>query len=566
MPDQEALTTPYAYRDQVIARFPGVSVARDFTVNWGWGVRPDVHRIETTVNHLPAQSVGTFVLRGLKTGLRLALPYCRVHRISYPSTGRAEIFFEDRRWAWQQGSIDGDYNYYDPEKLEYRRQRSARALAQLLLDAMKEINYDVAALPTDSYPRRQWNGENPAEELERLAYEHGLVVCLDPITDRVTLCPIGQGAATPTGPAIVRVPNLVAPPLPSEVRIVGSSALFQSAFTLGRPLGRELDGRLVPIYQLSYTPPGLGWAGCSPWSFTQIDGSTVIDGQRVFHKDLAQESIWRYYELAPPSTGISPQPLVGTDYEPTSMADMGPFLDCRLEKDPLTDARMPIVVRGSMFVESQESANKSVNGEWTGDVRVVDPEKPIIYASRPLFRYLNRAFNPGPASGIVVIGHAIKKDGVQLRYEFRQPVTGAAAIAGPQIEYRDDMVREYIAPRAMNGGLGAFVGKDNVNRCNAQANYYLTSIAANLTELQAETVQLRGLRLDTKLDGAIRRLVWSGGTDTGPTTTVARNNEPNPYVIPWEQRPATVAVRIAQRVARRARADELVAKRKAGIL
>lgn len=561
MADLQSL--PFQFSDQVVARYPGIDIARDFQVNWGWGIRPDIHKIETTINHPPSGDYETLSLIGLKSGKRLNLPYCRVQKISQPGPGRIEVWFEDRRWMWATGAIDGDYNYFDPLTLKYRRPVTARRLAALCLEAMREINFDVSALPFNSYPRRQWNSDNPAIELERLALEYGLVVCLDPITDRVRLCRIGQGANAPDGPAVSRFPFITRPPMPSELRIVGSSALWQSAFRLGQPLAREIDGRLVPLDDVSYTPAG-GWANQSPWSFAGIQGSTVFNGERVFHRDLAQESVWRYYELDAPSAGISPEPLVGLPIEPKSMADMGPFMDCRLEKDPLTDSRLPILFRGVCFVESQESANKSVSGEWTGDLRIIDPERPIVFTSKPLFRYVGAAFNPGPAQGVVVIAHAIKTEGVQIRYELRRPNSGAPTPAGPQIEYRDDIVSEYISAAARNGGLGGDA-ESNKERCDAQAEYYLNSIAAQLTDLPAETVQKAGLFLGARLDGAIRRLVWSGGTDVAPTTTIARNNEPNPFVIPWEQRPARVAQKIAEALARRAKADVLVWKRRAGI-
>lgn len=551
--------------EQVVARYPGVGPARNFQITWGWGIRPETQRIETTYNHLPTARIGTISLQGLASGKRLELPYCRVAKQADEGAGVCTIEFEDRRWFWQFGSIDGDYNFFDPLTLTFRRQTSARDLARLCLAAMNEINYNVDALPSNHFPRRQWNASNPASELERLGLEYGCVVCLDPISDRVRLCRIGIGDAAPDGEAIKRYPGIYAPPLPSQIRSVGGTALFQTAFTIGRPFARELDGRLVLLDSVSYRP-AQGWGSCSPFTFNHIEGTTVINGEKVYHRDLALESVWRYYELGMPATGWAPAPLVGSPYAPTSLADMGPFLDTRLEKDPITDLRQRMVVRGPVYFDSEDSRNKSVNGDWPGEIRFIDPERPIFNTSEPLFKYSGTNFVPSPATGIVIVGHAIKKEGVQLRYEKWLDNSGAPTPAGPQIEHHSDIVREFIAARSTNGGLGNLPDKDNLDKCDAQAIYYLNSLAANLVDLQAETVQKTGLFLDTGLDGAIRRLVWSGGPDVAPSTTIARNNEPNPYIQPWENRPSQVNKKIAEAIARRALAEEKRANRRAGIL
>lgn len=552
---------------QVIARYPGIDVAREFAVSWGWGIRPETHTIETTVNHPPTADFGTFSLIELNgDGKRLDLYDCRVVRTSYPGDGRLVVHFEDFRWTWATGSIDGDYNYFDPLTLTYRRPTSARELAVLLLGAMEVTRYNVDALPTDAYPRKQWNAANPAQELELLGAEFGLVVAADPVDRRVSLCRIGQGAELPEGPAMRRLPAVSAAPIPSQIRVIGGTALFQTAFTIGRPFAREIDGRLVPLDSVSYKPAG-GWSSNaqSPWTFNNLgDGSTVINGERVYHRDLAQESVWRYYELGLPESGWTPAPLVGSPYAPLGMEDMGPFLDTRLEKDSITDARLPIVVRGGNYFEVVDSYNKSVNGEWKGQIQFVDPERPIFRTSMPLFRYAGTNMIPSPAQGIVVVGHACRKFGVQLRYEKWLDNT-VPTPAGPLLEYHDDMVREYVSARSTNGGLGNGPATDNVAKCDAQADYHLDALAASLAPVEAGTIQTTGLYLGRSLDGAIRRLVWSGGVNLAPSTTVARNNEPNPFVTPYERRPSIIAAEIAKTVARRARANEITANIRAGI-
>lgn len=551
---------------QIIARFPGIAPARNYQVTFGWGVRPEYQTIETTYNHPPTQRVGSIQLIS-SAGPQLVLPYCRVVRCTDEGLGKMAVTFEDRRWLWRQGFIDGNYNEFDSRTLTYKRPKNPQELAALCLAKMREQNYDISALPTDARPFKSWVAANPADELENLAAEFGLVVVLDPITDRVKLCRYGVGAQLPDVPTIKRLPGVAAQPLPSAIQIVGGTSLWQTAFSIGRALAREVNGELVPLNSVSYTPAG-GWsqANVSPTSFGHIKGETIVNGAIVYHRDLAQQSVYRYYELGVPAGGWSPQQLVGTPYEPTSLAEMGPFLDTRLEKDPVTDSRLPIVIRSGCAFDVLDSKNKSINGEWTGNVQFPDPKRPIFQTDKPLFRYTNDAFSHAPATGRVILGHAITVNGQQVRWDYRLPVPAAPAHSAEMVEYHDEIVREMISLGSSNGGLGNGVAKDNKDEKDAESRYYAQAIAANLVDLVADTIQVGGMFLGANLDGAIRRMVWSGGPDIAPSTTIARNNEPNPWVIPLESRPATIAKKIAEAQARKAAGLANAAKRKAGIL
>lgn len=563
--------------DQVVARFPGIDVACDFIANWSWGIFPDVHVIETTVNHPPSADIGTYSLIALTSGKRLDMPNCRVAKVSSNGPGTLEVHFEDRRWAWATGSIDGDYNEFNLGTLQFVRPRTAQELATLCLNAMGEVGFDVSALPIDAKPRKHWAAANPAQELDQLATEYGCVVVLNPVTNRVSLCRPGQGAEVPDGPAIIRFPSGVAAPIPSQIRVIGATALFQSKFPLGRPLAREVDGRLVFLEEVSYTPAG-GWGGCSPYSFNQIQGSTIINGERVYHRDLAQESVWRYHELMAPGTGIANgwddyiratytaitgEPFISFDQLPPWLLDLynldgrqrqfafGPFLSTLLEKDLITDARIQTQIFSASAFDVPDAMNQPAFSEWSGDFVFPDPSRPVIKTTKPLFRYDEGSWRPSQATGRVAVAHAIKSQGVPIRFEKWIDNT-LATPAGPLLEYHDDVKFEHVHGDARIMGVGT---TNNLDNCKAQADYYLNAMRATLAPRPGQTAQFPGLYLQAGLDGAIRRLVWSGGPNVDPTTTVARNTEPNPTVIPWEQRPARVAEKIAKMLDRRALAN-----------
>ena len=548
----------------ILARYPGIDAARQFQLNFGWGIRPERHTIETTVNHLPNQRIGNLTLTDAINGRSLTLHYCKLDDVSPRGDGVVEVTLLDRRWLWADGMIDGDYNYFDPRLQRYVRNRTARELAQFCLDAMKETGVDLSALPNDVRPRKSWNAANPAAELEQLALEFGCVVMLDPITDRTKICKIGEGESLPAGPAILRVPGLSLQQLPSEIRIVGGTSLFQSKFTIGRALGEEIDGRLIPIDDLSYKPEG-GWQSHSPFTFTSIPGHSIINGERVYHWEVAARSVWRTFEFGQPSTGWAPQPLAGTPYAPTSIDDIGPFMETQLDKDPLTGEYKPIRIRGRVYRESQGKNNSAADAPWDGDVTIMD--RGVFRTSKPLYTQGNVAQDFGPTQpvGTITVGHACRKHGVPIRFDWFQGIPTAPPVALPKLEYHSEIVRKYISAASAGGGIGG-AAKDNLAEIQPQMQAYLNAIAATLVDQQSETVQFKGMRIDHGLDGACRRLVWSGGVKLAPSTTMATNNEPNPFVTRWEDRPAQLSKRIAEITQRRGRFDELIEQRRRGIL
>jgi hypothetical protein len=502
---------------------------------------------------------------------QLEIRDCRLVSASTPtSTTQApsvELQLQDPRWKWQFGKIDGDYNAPQPYTTTLLREKTPQELAGLLLDAMGAVSdYDVSQLPNNSRPRASWSAANPAIALEQLVNSLGCVVCYDPFREFVSICPVGFGANLPGGAKVSYAPAFTAPAWPDEIRLVGGPAMFQTVLKLGEPVAQDLDGKYYPQNSVSYAP-GEGWGRLLPDEYEGIEGSTTIEGETIYYRELAAANIWKCYKiLGQADDEISPMLLRDGDYEPTDIADLGPFQNSRLEKDQETGARLPAVVRG-LYADSRNgfentAANASYGqrneeGEQGGSFSI-DSENKLVRFSEPVFKFTEDVETATSSDDIVeaaelylICAYSVSKDGVPIRYEQWRENQGETYGAGPLLEHHPELVREVIEGPATNGGTGASTeGTDNLTEIEQQANYYLEALAQQFAEAQGETATYDGIRADIRLDGAIRSITYQGSVSSPPTTSVGKNTETNSYSPKWEDRPEYRAAKRSEEIGR----------------
>lgn len=291
-----------------------------------WSITPGVGVVQS---RRPLASVDTPNVADVTMGdgiREVVLKDCRLEESTLSVDSGGQLWttrFEDERWKWREfGVISGVYNDVDANgKLVPWTVRKPKELAILCLNAMDWRNYEIdlpeglgtldtqgiqdylttgVNLPeSGTNPRIEWNAENPAAALARLADEFGRVVVFDPIKRFIKIVPPGDGAELPsgTGCTISLGAGVRAKAKPDFLCVLGAPVEWQLRLRL-YPVGREWDGRYIPIENLSYRPVPVGTA-YKAWDFA--DPST-LGGVRATArqtedqaKQAALSSVWRTY-------------------------------------------------------------------------------------------------------------------------------------------------------------------------------------------------------------------------------------------------------------------------------
>ena len=256
----------------------------------------------------------------------VVIPGCRLERtlVDHGPSGIEIIAdYSDRRWRWRDfGVLNGCYNQLDPHgKLIWWTVRSPLELAILCLDAMGETGYEIdmppglsskAARilltpprvkgrgrpkvgevvrppedflapgtnlpPTGTNPPINWEGEVPAQALQRLCDIFGRRVVYDLAGDRVLIARIGVGSPLPPGSIASESPSLQIPAKPDGVAVRGSPTRYQVRLPL-EAVGEEWDGSYRPINELSYAPivgAKKASSSCSVVWINPLSGATSV--------------------------------------------------------------------------------------------------------------------------------------------------------------------------------------------------------------------------------------------------------------------------------------------------
>lgn len=540
------------------ATFGGVTrvIAGSYTA--AWGTTPGQARLTTGYGFGTPGAIGTleFKFRGQSLKLFDALVVDPTFAGGVNDAPKTNFIALDRRWKWQfRGRVTGDFNF-EKKDGSLIRQKGPRDMAAELFTALGETNFDVSALPTDPRPRVVWDYVQPADELNRLCADFGCVVVFNPISNRASVEKVGVGRPPTANPFISRSDSLIWPVPPDGVEVVGGPVLFQSALALGEAVGRDVDNGFKPINSLSYKPPG-GWESIEPHQFRNLDTEYTdpATGTTLYHRDLAQSSVWRCYRISGQAAGgFSPLALKGTSSAPASIKDLGPFTGSLLDKDAVTDERLPCYVRG-VFADARFAFdNSKPNTRFPGSVSI-DNEQRIVTFDKPLFKYDGNG-RPAPADVVLIAAYQCTSGGVKNRAVQHTP-TGFSNGAGDKVERHDSITREIIEASASSYG-GA---RDNIAKVTAEMTYYLDALKSRYAEATATQATYGGFVLDrsAKLDGVLRSVTYSFSKDQAPTTSCSWNCERSAAIQSWENRHEARAVRVADAAARRAAAQAQVA-------
>lgn len=518
--------------------FPGIGQVLQASFTMAHGISPSVCRLEMVPQSDFSAQDGdlTFWFDGVPI---VTLTNCRVDqqtiRVNDDGMVWALSIF-DRRWKWLYGEISGRYNIRNPDmgggllgnSIDPNYQATPQQLAALCLQAMGETNFDVTLLPQTTYPETSWANENPARALQQLVEELGCRVVLQ-AQDSILIVPTAVGLFLPDGPVLADSLTINPPERPDSLKVVCGKTRYQLSFKL-EAVGQDVDGTIVPIDQLSYTPT-TGWASEFPGFCANVSDTPNSAGQ--VPQQYAQRTVCRWYRIALANPDGS-TPLYVPSYGTIDrLEQLLPIEEDRVDTfiDNEGQVRsLPALVFGVYCSEDLGFVNTDP-GTIYGRGFSIDREKGIVQFDNPV--YIQNPGTIAPATLTLMTATSIHDsitgefDRMAFSLVFPDPVT-----TGPRMLAHDEIEGQVVVSYDGAGHPGG--ATDNSNQVQGEATYYLNAAALEYITALPEQKHYAGL-LSVSLDGAIQEVTWSVGPEVA-TTRVGWNNEFDPHTVPFRAR------------------------------
>lgn len=520
------------------ATFGNTQFSKGFDFTFAPGVQPSVCRLRTLphTQSLPQVATLTLITDGQQP---LVFPDCLLAQPQLDA-GRGGQYWTlplyDRRWKWQWGEVKGHYNDPQPDGT-YRNEKTPRELATILLTAMNETGFDVGRLPNDTRPEYRWDGENPATELDGLCAQHGCVVCLNWLTNKVEIWPVGDGLALPVAATDGQSYAPVLPPQPSKIKTEAGETLFQATFAT-EPVGQDTDGRWKHIDSLSYRPAN-GWSPSQLGSnFEAVIPDTAVynqNGQVLKVRDLVASCLYRCYRL----TGIlgqaganawAPPLLQNTPMAPQSLKDIQ-LLD-QLADEEISTVDGALRPKATRTFARWQPADKDLPHNtitlYPNGTPGLDPEHGILQFGEPLFLW----GSPNYAAEVrFECAFLAGRGGIYHRRSV-EASTGAPdqtptrLVQVPELQLR-------VKYRYNNAGNQTDVEQDTAS-IDSKLTYYQNAALEEYGLQNGGTVNYTQL-MRIAPDGLTQQVTWQGGGGRAAYTIVSQAQRHNRFIKPLDE-------------------------------
>ena len=559
------------------AFWPGVQgfISCDYTCSWG--VAPGVATLIIPVQ--PVDDIGKEGTLTIEDGVNLpiTLKNCVLDSVRLMGTGATPrtlaLTILDGRWRWRYGHVDGWYNqlssYPDLQAMpagEFETrygpfvpgtERTPNELADLLWKATPSgIAGETATfqLPGDGRPPVDWNAENPAAALERLASELGCVVCFQPGLDLVSVVRQGGGNSPhpiEDRPIISQQPALDPPERPGGY-VLATAPIWVSAAIPLEAVGVDEGGQVRPIDELSYAPEG-GWRNQFPG--TPAFAFAVKQGQFRDINDAykaANESVFRYFrvkvseaepielpdDIPVPKITARSQIKLGTQIYTSDRDELGQFIT--KQAFAIGSVYQWIGTGADIGLGKNTEVTEALPYSFT-----IDPVRGLVIFQRPVF-----TFNKENYQAKADVPELFLQTSFQVRdaetYQFvRLDIERFAKFADrgrAAVVPRPDLIPVYVVDP--DNVIGT---RSNAEYVNEAAGYYLDAAAAEHVDKTATTVRYAGIFRDDPT-GQIRQVTWSVGGGRPATTTVSVGTEHSTWIPPYAQRRLNTKLRHPVRI------------------
>lgn len=538
---------------QGLVSFAGIST--DFLVSaqmtLSQGTSPSVCTID--IAPLPFNPPNIGLLRWQYGGSAVNFPFSLLDKIEPVGDGEGRILWRltvlDRRWAWRKtGAISGKYN--TPEQIDNKEARpeGVRPLKDLMKDCLDAMGETDAVLNLnrqagEETPEVDWDYERPVEALASLCDRTGHIVVLG-LDNRVYIFQKGFGSQLPTGNLTIEAQQTFDPPeAPAAIVVVGAATRFQVDLEL-EPVGKEIDGTVKPILELSYAPKDAN--GKPTWAFNDYVYMMTVDPK---WREIARESVWRWYRVKSfdrSSGGPGPYTLPGTGgkIKITSIDEILPLLDVQVETYQNEDRKKvprPAWVWGkfSPLEDSYTAVERpdrrlrnEPKGLYTGNFSV-DVETGIVYFDSPTLilpedeRVGANGLSPGPADIKLRIAVEYREGGYKgpTRPEYhrsRRPSNRRSQ--SPPRAWTEFVVNDSLQRGIYRDGESDEI-KDNNEELERRALLTWKTVAARYSSVDtAASISYAGF-VPLACDGAITQVTWSIAENGETRTRASRNRE-----------------------------------------
>lgn len=577
---------------QIYASFPGVLNVRSATYTLTHGISPGIGTLECYPQNAPISESGDLVFYAGQDTITIA--DCKIGLYTPLYDGNQAIVslqILDRRWKWAFGEIYGEYNQRDSKNLVVDdTAKEAYELMNRCLIAMGETNYDTSAVRPGLLPHVEWVGTNPAKALADLCDQFGYTVVLK-LDQSVVIETIGDGADLPKGGELTISQTVDPPERPDSIKVIGAPTRFQCLLHL-EAVGRDLDGTVVPIDQLSYAPPPD--ANGNRWTGADGEFSSITD---ELTRRLARSTVFRWYRVKISATDDNFKvelPTMGSDSEHPNQLNSFVRVGSLREILPLSgdlvetyaelgrERRKKARVYGTFFVgNSGHPRNSNQKRGPLSSPGVYTPPFVTVEGSPVAFQYQEQLASfpgvpsdfsiieefgivefPQPVHKVVTVGSGTYLVAADLylmcsfnwrnvppegsgnvqtpvyayyRYAYSVGADGPKYGTKPEIVNKEAELQAQIFATYSPGSPGLFPTWNYLRPLtdlNEAAQHYVDGAAQKYITTGAADSTYMGLKtIDT--DGAIKQVTWSVGPE-GPTTRASRNSEPHPLVRPYK--------------------------------
>lgn len=506
---------------QGLMSYPGIGQWLNATFTFGQGIYPSIGIIEVpAVNGwVPPQATGDLTFH--YTGQSVTLRNCRITSAQFSRTQAGSVIMlqiADRRRLWQFGEISGRYNVRkaDGESIEDGTEKTPQELARLCCEAMDERNPDVDSLPNEARPVTMWDVDNPAQALMRLCDQLGCRIVLG-LDDRLRIVRNGAGRGLPGGPQLLGGGNGIAPiEPPSGIAVVCGPDRTQAPLKL-EAVGIETNGDVLPIDQLSYRPRN-GWSNEHPMAFYGVSNAPVAtpDGSQVRPRDLALQSVWRWYRLKnEPRVGLQRKNmLLRTTLNETYTDFEG------------VDRERPAFAYGECWYPSLSTSNykNQIAANMINARMSIDTARQVVIFGEPVAKLQGATFSE-PEIYLLASYEEISAFTRQPRRTVRIKEIDERGRFFYRILRHDEIIRK--DTHDVRGNFDS-----NVSEVADEANHYIEAALQEYQIPQSQTNPYPGI-LPIEPDGTIVQVTWSVGLG-GATTVASRSTEHDRYVPSYE--------------------------------